>query len=174
MLADDVLGNGQAQPGTVGAATDHGIEEGVLQFRRDARAVVDDFHPRHQAMAHMADGELAQGAAAQGDAAQAQLVLRTDCLHGVTHDVEDGLDHLLAVDQDVRQAWVVIAHQSDATLAFGLDQAADPLQHFVDVGHGQRRQLVRAEHAVHQVTQAVGFFDDHVGVVAQAFLGQFA
>lgn len=65
VLADDVLGNGQAQPGTVRAATDHGIEEGFLQFRRDAWAVVDDLYPRYQAVTHVADGELAQGAAAQ-------------------------------------------------------------------------------------------------------------
>ncbi|MNS65943.1 hypothetical protein D3C72_991350 [compost metagenome] len=44
----------------------------------------------------------------------------------------------------------------------------------MDVGHGQRRQLVRAEHAVDQVTQAVGFLDDHVGIVAQAFFRQLA
>ncbi|MNO89287.1 hypothetical protein D3C76_807660 [compost metagenome] len=119
----------------------------------------------------MADGELAQGAAAQGDAAQAQLVLRADRLHGVAHDVEHRLDHLLAVDQHIRQARVIVAHQCDAPLAFGLHQAADPLQHFVNVGHGQRGQLVRAEHAVDQVTQPVGFFDDHVGVVAQAVFG---
>ncbi|MNM52157.1 hypothetical protein D3C81_632290 [compost metagenome] len=122
----------------------------------------------------MADGELAQGTAAQGDATQAQLILRADRLHGVAHDVKYGLNHLFSVDQHVRQAWVVIAHQSDAPLAFGIDQAAHPLQHFVNIGHGQRRQLVRAEHAVDQVTQAVGLFDDHIGVVAQPFLGQFA
>jgi len=32
VLADDVLGNGQAQPGTVRAAADHGEENGFLQF----------------------------------------------------------------------------------------------------------------------------------------------
>src|SRR3546814_5128360 len=33
MLTDDVLGNGQAQPGTVRAAADHGKEDGFLQLR---------------------------------------------------------------------------------------------------------------------------------------------
>ena len=42
MLADDVLGNGQAEPGTVRAAADHWEKDGFLQFCRDAWAVVDD------------------------------------------------------------------------------------------------------------------------------------
>ena len=40
MLADDVLGDGQAQAGAVRAAADHGVEDGFLQLRRNTRAVV--------------------------------------------------------------------------------------------------------------------------------------
>ncbi|MNG38711.1 hypothetical protein D3C84_1265180 [compost metagenome] len=58
-------------------------------------------------------------------------------MHGIAHDVEDGLNHLFAVDQHVRQARVIVTRQGDAALAFGLDQAADTLKHFMDVGHGQ-------------------------------------
>ncbi|MNP14593.1 hypothetical protein D3C76_1069250 [compost metagenome] len=137
MLADDVLGNGQAQPGTVRATADHGKEDGFLKFRRDARAVVDDLDLGHQAMAHVADGELAHGAGAQADAAQAQLVLAADGLHRIAHDVQHGLNHLFAIDQDVGDAWIVVAHQGDAALAFGLHQMADTLQHFVDIAQGQ-------------------------------------
>ncbi|MNZ69640.1 hypothetical protein D3C78_879490 [compost metagenome] len=43
----------------------------------------------------------------------------------------------------------------------------------MDVGHGQRRQLVRAEHAIDQVAQAVRLFNDHIGVILEAFFGQF-
>ncbi len=137
MLADDVLGNGQAQPGTVRAAADHGKEDGFLQVRGNAGTVVDDFDLGHQAMAHVANGELAHGAGAQADAAQAQLVLAADGLHCVAHDVQHGLDHLFSVDQDVGNAWVVVAHQSDAALTFGLDQMTNAFQNFVDVAHGQ-------------------------------------
>ena len=123
----------------------------------------------------MADGELAQGAGTQADAPEAHVVLLPgDGLHGVAHDIEHGLDHLLAVDQQIRNARVVVAHQSDAALAFRFDQVGDALQHLVDIGHCQRRQLVRAKHAVDQVTQAVGLFDDDVGVVLELFVGQFA
>ena len=80
VLTDDVLGNGQAQPGTVRAAADHRKENGFLQFRRDARAVVDDLDLGHQTMADVADGELAHGAGAQADAAQAQFVLAADLI----------------------------------------------------------------------------------------------
>ncbi|MNQ73130.1 hypothetical protein D3C85_878530 [compost metagenome] len=142
MLADDVLGNGQAQPGTVRTTADHGEENGFLKFCRDARTVIDDLDLGHQAMAHVADGELAHGAGAQADAAQAQLVLAADGLHRVAHDVQYRLDHLFAVDQHVRDARVIVAHQCDAALAFGLDQVAHALQYFVNVAHGQRRQLV--------------------------------
>ncbi len=47
-------------------------------------------------------------------------------------------------------------------------------EHFMNVGHRQRRQLVRAEHAVDQITQAVGLLDDDFGVVLQVFFGQLA
>ncbi|MNQ55830.1 hypothetical protein D3C85_699340 [compost metagenome] len=137
MLADDVLGNGQAQPGTVRTTADHGEENGFLKFCRDARTVIDDLDLGHQAMAHMADGELAHGAGAQADATQAQFVLAADGLHCVAHDVQHGLDHLLAVDQDIGDARVVVAHQRDATLAFRFHQAADALQHLMHVAHRQ-------------------------------------
>ncbi|MDP1044967.1 hypothetical protein Q6332_28315, partial [Klebsiella pneumoniae] len=52
--------------------------------------------------------------------------------------------HLFTIDQYVGNARVVVAHQVDATLAFGLDQLANALQHFVHVGHCQGRQLVGA------------------------------
>ena len=60
VLTDDVLGNGQAEPGAVWATADHWVEKGVLELGRDAWPVVDDFDPRHEAMANVADGELAQ------------------------------------------------------------------------------------------------------------------
>ncbi|MCY1464393.1 hypothetical protein D9M71_824120 [compost metagenome] len=44
----------------------------------------------------------------------------------------------------------------------------------MNVAHGQRWQLVRAEHAIDQVAQAVSLFNDHIGVVAQAFFRQLA
>ena len=171
VLTDDVLGNGQSQPGAVRAAADHWKEQSVLQLGGDARAVVDNFDFGHQSMADMADGELAHGPGTQADAAQAQLVLAANGLHGVTHNIEHGLNHLFTVDQQVGQARVVVAHQRDAALCFGLDQIAHPLQHFMHIGHGQRWQLVGAQHAIYQITQAIGFFDDDVGVVPQAFIG---
>ncbi|MNF64298.1 hypothetical protein D3C84_460240 [compost metagenome] len=42
------------------------------------------------------------------------------------------------------------------------------------VGHRQRRQLVRAEHAVDQIAQAVGLLDDDVGVVLEILVRQLA
>jgi len=174
VLTDDVLGDGKAQAGSVRAAADHRVEERVLQFGGNPRAVVDDLDACHQAMTNMADSELPQCAGAQGETAEAQLVLPGQCLHGVAHDIEHGLDHLFAVHQDFGNAWIVIAHQNDASLAFRLDQAGDMFEHFMNVGHRQRRQLVRAEHAVDQITQAVGLLDDDFGVVLQVFFGQLA
>src|SRR5690606_34788749 len=65
MLADDALGNGKAESGARGPATDHGVEDVLQQLRRDARAVIDDVDPTHQPVAAMADGELPQGPAAK-------------------------------------------------------------------------------------------------------------
>ncbi|MNH27097.1 hypothetical protein D3C81_1108610 [compost metagenome] len=43
----------------------------------------------------------------------------------------------------------------------------------MDIGHRQRRQFVRTQHAIDQVAQAVSLFNDHIGVILEAFLGQF-
>src|SRR3546814_5839281 len=67
VLTDDVLGDGKAQAGSVRAAADHRVEERVLQFGGNPRAVVDDLDACHQAMTNMADGELPQCACAQGE-----------------------------------------------------------------------------------------------------------
>src|SRR5690606_10975110 len=69
--ADDGLGNRQAQPGAVGAAADHGVEDAVEDGRRNARSVVADLQSAYQPVAPRADGELAQGTGAQGDPATA-------------------------------------------------------------------------------------------------------
>ena len=62
MLADDALGNGKAQAGATGTATDHRIENVLHQLRRNAGAVVDNVDPAHEPVASVANGELAQGA----------------------------------------------------------------------------------------------------------------
>ncbi|MNN15572.1 hypothetical protein D3C81_1286800 [compost metagenome] len=123
----------------------------------------------------MADGELAQGAGAQQNASGLRrMLLLEDRLHGIAHDVEQGLDQLFMVGQQLGDARVVVALEGQLALGFRLDQAAHALEDLVDVGRHQLRQLVGAEHAVHQVTQAVGLLDDHVGVVLEARLRQLA
>ena len=69
MVAEDALHDGETEAGAVCTAADHRVENGVLQLRSYARAVVDDFDLARQSVSGMADGELAQGAAAQGNVA---------------------------------------------------------------------------------------------------------
>ena len=65
----------------------------------------------------------------QADTAQSQFVLAADGLHGIAHDIEYRLNHLFAVDQQVGEAGVVVAHQRNAALCFRFNQIAYPLQH---------------------------------------------
>ena len=139
VLTNDVLRNGQPQPGAIRAAADHWKEKGVLQLGWNAWPVVDDFDLGDQPVPNVANGELAHGACPQADTAQTQLILAANGLHCVAHNIEHGLNHLFAVDEQVRQAWVVITHQCNATLCFGFDQIAHTLQYFVNIGHCQRR-----------------------------------
>src|SRR5258706_2205506 len=113
-------------------------------------------------MAAPEDGDLAYGARTKCD-------IRASGLRGVARDVEHGLDQLLAVANDLRNARVVIALDLDAEL--GLDQASHALEHFVHAERLDARGAMRREHPVHQPLQAIGFLDDYLRVFAQ--LGLF-
>jgi hypothetical protein len=86
-------------------------------------------------------------------------------LGGVARDVENGLDELLAIAYQIRQAWIVVALDHDAE--FRLHQAAHAFQDLVHAERLDARRAVRSQHAVHQRLQPVGFLDDDLRVLAQ-------
>ena len=81
---------------------------------------------------------------------------------------------MFAVCLHIGDAGVVVTLDAQRALGFGLDQAAYAFGNFVHVDRAQGWRAVGAEHAVDQITQAVGFFDDDVGVVFQRLIRQLA
>src|ERR687888_974769 len=109
--------------------------------------------------------ELAHGARAKAD-------LRGAGLRGVARDVEHCLDELLAVAEERRNAWVVIA--LDIAAEFGDHQAPHPLEHFMDAHRLDARRPMWREHAVHEALQAICLLDDDLRIFAQFRLIQLA
>jgi len=168
VASDQILRNGQAQPRPLGPTRDHGIEDLLGEFARDAGAVVDDVDPDDQAVAMVADGELALRTRGQNDLRRmAALRLGQHRLDGVAHDVEDGLDQLVRVGPEQRQTGVVIAAHADARMTFGRHQRADAFHDFMDVDLDHARQAIGAEQGIDQLLQPVGLGHDHPRVVAQ-------
>src|SRR3990167_8327219 len=104
MLADIVLRQRQPKPVAIGASRYQRVKNLVLQFRRDAGAVVDDLHHYREAVAALDQRHLPGDARAQDDDAVAVHRLR-----GVAHDVEHDLDQLFLVANQCRQAGVIVA-----------------------------------------------------------------
>ncbi len=104
MAAQQFLRRRKTQPGAVRVARYERVEHGILQVRRYAGTVVLYFDAGDNPVAGIADREIRNRAAAQRDRA-----LTIECRRRVTHQVEKGLDHLVAVQLDRRQPRIVVA-----------------------------------------------------------------
>ncbi len=123
MVRCHVTHDGQPEPGAIGPATDHWVENVLAQLRRDSGPVVDDVYPADKPMAPGADGDLPQGAGAKSNGG-CFLPVRVGglafkgSLHGITGNVEEGLDQLLFVPRKLRQAGIVIAIKNQFAMTF--------------------------------------------------------
>ncbi len=70
---------------------------------------------------------------------------------------------------------VVIGNDADVVAGgVGFSQALDALQHLMDVGVRKCQRVFRADQAVYQVVQAIRLIDDHLRVVMQLAVSDFA
>jgi hypothetical protein len=96
-----------------------------------------------------------------------------DRLRGVARNVQNGLDQLLAIADQFRQAGVVVAATISVCRKLRGQQAAHAFENLVDVDRARLHRPMRRKQALHQVLQAVGFLDDDLGVFAQAGIVEF-
>src|ERR1051325_6622462 len=87
VLGNDVLCDRKPEACSVGATRDHGIENALAQLRRNARTVIFNFRAQHQAVPTLPDRVAPIDSGTKDNASAA-----ANGLHGVTHDVEHGLD----------------------------------------------------------------------------------
>ena len=112
IAAHEVLRDREPEPRARGTPRHERIEDRLLELVGNAGAVVLDFGGQHQPMALAADREIRQRARAED-----QPAALAERLHRIAPDVEECLNHLVAIDRDRRQARVVVAHELDARRA---------------------------------------------------------
>ena len=169
MLADDVLGDGKTKSRSIGPAADHRVVDAVGDVCRYPRTVVDNFDLDDHAVPVAPDGVLPHGAGRQADARPRRVDQR---FLGVAHDVEYRLDQLAGIALDFRQTQVVVAHEGNAVRALGFDELNDAFEDAMNVDLFESWPLVGSQHAVDQVSQAIRFLDDDLGVLPLASVRQ--
>ncbi|MNU99632.1 hypothetical protein D3C71_897740 [compost metagenome] len=119
MLARDLLGQRQAQPGALGAAADQRQEQMLGQVFGHATAVIGDFQPQRQRVQLIGDAHAVLNARAQGDGARTGL-------DRIADQVPHRLGEPVRIAIELGNAGVVIALDPDrpATLALGQAQYA--------------------------------------------------
>ena len=118
MSADQLLRRWQTEPGPLWIACNERIEDCVLELGRDAGPVVFDFDTGNNAMPDLADREVGYSATAQRD-----RPLAAERRGSVSHDVQEGLDHLIAIKIDKRKAGIVFALDVQRFVVLSLDDA---------------------------------------------------
>src|SRR5574343_184094 len=168
MVLDEILGDGQPQSTTALAPGNQRIEHPLADFIGNARAVVDDLDFHGQAITLLGQRHLAQRPGPEND-----LTLAVHCLRRVPGNVQHRLDQLLTVANQLRQAGVVVATNLQGTGKLRPQQAAHPLEDFVDIDRRRQHRPMRRQQPLHQILQAVGLLDDDLGVFLERRVGQF-
>jgi hypothetical protein len=97
-----------------------------------------------------------------------------DRLRCIPGDVQEDLDQLFPIADQFRQAGIVVATNAQDGRKLGGQQAAHAFQDLMDVHRPRLHRAVRRQQAPHQILQAVGLLDDHLCVLAQTRIVEFA
>ena len=141
-----------------------GLEQPVLERGGDARPVVLDFYAHHEAVAFVSDRELTTGARAERYRCVRDAFKR---LHGIASNVQQCLHELFVCAEDLRNRWVVVALEKRAIPYSASRRVRTRSSKPVNIDPGAFGHAVRPEHAIDQIPQSIGLFDDYVGVVAE-------
>ncbi|MNZ84562.1 hypothetical protein D3C78_1033240 [compost metagenome] len=113
-------------------------------------------------------GDLECGSGAQRNGATGF----TQRLQRIASDVQQHLFDLIRVVRQLRQARVVVAYQRYVIRLLQRHQLADSLRHLMNTLSNVLAWPLRAQQAIDQIAQAVGLFNDHLGVFGQRRIGQ--
>src|SRR5215510_11895918 len=127
MTAHQILRDCQTEAGAVGATSDEWIKERVSQMLRYARAGILELDAGNQSVAACADVLIGQRARSKNDATAIGAILR-EGLRSVAAKVQHGLDDLVTIEKQRRQARIVIALHHNARRCVGSEQMSDVLQ----------------------------------------------
>ena len=168
MLLHERLRERQPQTRPAIATRYQRVEDAIAKGLGNARTVVLHMQFQCQSEALLADRDLARDARAQHDARIARQDALGQRLRRVVHDVEHGLDELLAVAAEFGDRRVVVALHLQPTRVLGLHERAHAFADLVDVAVAHHvRVAVRREQAVNQRLQTIGLVDDDVGVLGE-------
>ena len=95
-------------------------------------------------------------------------------LNGVAAEIQHGLNDVVRIDLDGRQARVVIALDRDLFGRLAAQQAIHALEKLVHVHELLRRRAPGSQHAIEQVGEPIGLADDDTRVLAQRRIEQLA
>ena len=162
--------NARPRPVPVGLLVTKGVEQVGADLVGHAVAVVAHRHDQGQVDLGLLAGHGQPQAVAEG-CGQLDLALAlARHLAGVLHQVEEDLDELVAVAMDVGQRRIVGLDEAHALAEAVLRDAADVVQHLVDVDRAalDRPAVGERLHAVDQRHDAVGLLADQAGQLALA------
>ena len=114
-------------------------------------------------------------------AARVRRIRRGDCtcaagqrLNGVAAEIQHGLNDVVRIDRERRQARIVVALDGDAFGRLAAQQVIDALQQLVHVDQLLRGRASGPEHGIEQIGEPVRFADDDARVFAQRRIQEFA
>jgi hypothetical protein len=116
-------------------------------------------------MALRACARVIRGASSEDEPRRGHLAAR-ESLDGVAAQIQHGLNDVVRIHGERRQAWVVIAIDGDTFGCFAAQQMKNALQELVNVDQLLRGRAPRAEHGVEQIGETVGLADDDARIFA--------
>ena len=166
MAADDLGNEGQAKAGPVGLGRDEGVEEMRQKVGGNSRPVIMHAKLQRQRNLLARTGNRQAHARTIGrgqlDFAIRRIAHRFRC---ILHQIEENLDHLVAIGVDGRQRWVVILGDLDVAGKAGLRHRLHMVEDRMDVDRRAIHRTFVGEdfHPVHQRDDPVGFVTDEAG-----------
>ena len=98
----------------------------------------------------------------------------TDGLQRVASDVEQGLDQLIRISREKRQAGIVVTEELHRIASLACNQRHDPFKYLVHIHVLPLRTAHGTEQTVGQRSQTIRFADDDSRVLTQVGRGKFA
>lgn len=157
MFVRHLLCQRQAKPRPFSAAGDKGQEDALSECLRHTGTVVLDFQTQGEFAGTLTDQCMVFGTGTQDE------VLRTG-LHGIAHQIPQGLRESIRIGTHLRQARIVVAAQMHAITGLRLRQQAHALQCLMHVNLNHMGCTTRMQQPIDQTGETLGFMQDHLDV----------